>query len=71
MVYDYENGYAATHTDETVARINDRRRGPGRVKIRYDVIKRDGKCTIVHHDFTAKELKAVRAEIERQSNELW
>ena len=71
MVYDYENGYAATHTDETVARINDRRRGPGRVKIRYDVIKRDGKCTIGHHDFTAKELKAVRAEIERQGNELW
>lgn len=71
MTYDHENGYAVTHTDETVARINNRRRGPGRVKIRYDVIKRDGNCTIVHHDLTAKQLKAVRAEIERQGNELW
>ena len=71
MTYDYENGYAATHTDETVARINDRRRGPGRVKIRYNVIKRDGNCTIVHHDLTAKQLKAVRAEIESQGNKLW
>ena len=71
MTYDYENGYASTHTDETVARINDRRRGPGRIKIRYDVIKRDGKQTIVHHDLTAKQLNAARAEIERQGNELW
>ena len=71
MTYDSENGYASTHTDETVARINDRRRGPGRIKIRYDVIKRDGKQTIVHHDLTAKQLNAVRAEIERQGNELW
>lgn len=71
MTYDYENGYAVVETDETIARINDRRRGPGRVKIRYDVIKRDGKCTIVHHDLTAKQLREVRAEIERQGNELW
>ncbi len=71
MTYDYENGYAATHTDETVARINDRRRGPGRIKIRYDVIKRDGKQTLVHHDLTAKQLKAVRVEITRQGNKLW
>ncbi len=71
MIYDHERGYAAVYTEETVARINDRRRGPGRIKIRYDVIKRDGKLTIVHHDLTAKELKAVRAEIERQGNELW
>lgn len=71
MTYDFENGYAAVHTEETVARLNDRRRGPGRVKIRYDVIKRDGKMTIVHHDLTCQQLKAVRAEIEKQDNKLW
>ncbi len=71
MNYDHEKGYAVCHTDETVARINDRRRGPGRIKIRYDIIKRDGKQTIVHHDLTAKDVKLIRAEIERQGNELW
>ena len=71
MNYDHENGYAFTHTDETVARINDRKRGSGRVKIRYDVIKRDGQGTIVHHDLTLKQLEMVQAEIERQGNTLW
>ncbi len=71
MMYDYEKGYAVAHTAETITRLNDRRRGPGRVKIRFDIIKRDGKCTIVHHDLTAKQVKEVRAEIERQGNELW
>lgn len=71
MTYDYERGYAVTHTEETITRINSRQRGPGRLKIRYDIIKRDGKCTIVHHDLTAKQLKEVRAEIMRQGNELW
>lgn len=71
MIYDYEHGYCAVHTADTIARLNDRNRGPGRVKIRFDVIKRDGELTIVHHDLTAKQLKEVRAEIERQGNKLW
>lgn len=71
MLYDYEKGYAVTHTAETVARLNNPKRGPGRIKIRYDIIKRDGKCTIVQHDLTAKQLKKVRTEIKRQGNELW
>lgn len=71
MNYDHENGYAVTHTEETVANLNNSRRGSGRVKMRYNVIKRDGQGTIVHHDLTLRQLKAVRAEIERQGNSLW
>lgn len=71
MNYDFENGYASIHTEETIARLNDRKRGSGRVKIRYDVIKRDGQMTIVHHDLTLRQLNEVRAEIERQGNQLW
>ena len=70
MNYDFENGYAVTHTEETVTNLNSRR-GSGRVKIRYDVIKRDGQGTIVHHDLTRRQLEAVRAEIECQGNQLW
>lgn len=71
MNYDFENGYASTHTKETISRLNDCKRGSGRVKIRYDVIKRDGQMTIVHHDLTLQQLETVRAEIERQGNQLW
>lgn len=71
MTYGFENGYAAVHTEETVARLNNHKRGPGRVKIRYDIIKRDGKMTVVHHGLTGQQLKAVRAEIEKQGNKLW
>lgn len=71
MNYDFENGYAYTHTEETIAKLNDRNRGTGRVKIRYDVIKRDGQMTIVHHNLTQQQLEVVRAEIERQGNQLW
>ena len=71
MIYDHEKGYAVTHTDATVKRLNDPKRGPGRVKIRFDIIKRDGKCTIVHHDLTSKQVAEIRAEITRQGNKLW
>lgn len=70
MTYDNEKGYALVHTEDTIKRINDPKRGPGRVKIRFDIIKRDGKCTIVHHDLTAKQVAEIRAEIMRQGNTL-
>lgn len=70
MLYDYEDGYALNYTNDTVKRLNDPKRGPGRVKIRFDVVKRDGKCTIVHHDLTYKQVGEIRAEITRQGNKL-
>ena len=57
MTYNFKNGYAAIHTEETVAKLND--------------YKRDGKMTVVHHDLTGQQVKAVRAEIEKQGNKLW
>ena len=35
--YNYPNGYAYGHTEETVAIINNRNRGRGRIKERFDV----------------------------------
>ena len=71
MKYNYENGYVHTHTEETVKVINDRNRGRGRYKIRYDICLRDGKMTPVHENITQKQLEEIKAEIERQGNELW
>lgn len=71
MKFDYKNGYALTETEETVTRINDKKRGRGRVKVRYDIIKRDGQGTIVLHNLTSKQVDEVRKEIERQNNKLW
>lgn len=71
MIYDNENGYAVTHTEETIANLNNSKRGAGRVKMRYDIIKRDGQGTIVHHDLTRRQVSAIRIEIERQGNTLW
>lgn len=71
MKYDFKNGYCTIHTPETIERINDRARGAGRIAIRYNVILRDGKMTVIHHNITAKELEKVRAEIIAQGNKLW
>lgn len=54
-LYDYENGYAVTHTPETVEHINSQK--AGRPKVRYNVVKRDGNMTVVHHNLTKKSLK--------------
>jgi uncharacterized beta-barrel protein YwiB (DUF1934 family) len=71
MIYDYPNGYAHGHTADTVKRLNDPKRGAGRVKVRYDVFLRDGNMTIVHSNLTLKELHAVDEEIKRQHNIMW
>ena len=71
MIYDYPNGYAHAHTPDTVRRLNDKRRGAGRVKIRYNVFLRDGNMTVIHSDLILKELHAVDAEIKRQGNVMW
>lgn len=71
MKFDYENGYALVETKETVTRINDKKRSRGRVKVRYDIIKRDGQATVVLHNLTSKEVDEMRKEIERQNNKLW
>ena len=71
MKYNYENGYVHTYTEETIKTLNDRNRGRGRVRIRFDVCMRDGELTPVHRNITIKELEKIKKEIEKQGNKLW
>ena len=71
MKYDYEKGYVHIHTDETVKIINDRNRGRGRYKERWNICLRDGKLTVVHGNITKKELEKIKEEIESQGNKLY
>lgn len=71
MVYDYPNGYSHDHTSETIAIINNPRRGNGGFKERFNIYLRDGKLTVVHENITKKQLEEIKTEIERQGNRLW
>ena len=71
MNYDFPNGYVHTHTEETITIINDKNRGRGRFKERFNVCLRDGKMTVVHSNVTKNELLRIKGEIEKQGNVLW
>lgn len=70
--FDYPNGYAAVHTEECVKKINDRKRGPGRIPYRYNIIKRDGFGeTVVLSNITRPQLVAYRIMAAAQGNVIW
>ena len=71
MKYDFGKGYVHVHTDETVKIINDKNRGRGRYKERWNICLRDGKLTPVHENITKKELEKIKEEIESQGNKLY
>ena len=67
--FDFENGYAAEHTEDTIKTM--RLRKVGRPKIRFNIIKRDGKCTVVISNITFSELQTYRTMAEKQGNKIW
>lgn len=70
--FDFPNGYAARHTAECVAKINDPKRGRGRIPYRYDIIKRDGTGeTVVFANITRPQLLAYIQMARAQGNDIW
>lgn len=70
--FTYPNGYAAIHTPECVARINDPQRGRGCIPYRYHIIQRDGTGeTVVIANITRPTLVAYRKMASEQGNVIW
>lgn len=66
-VFNHPEGYAAVYTDETVMKLNKRRRG--RPSLRFNIIRKGApKRKPVVSNITAAELQAYQVEAERQGN---
>ena len=69
--FDHPNGYAHRHTEECMKKINDRRRGQGRIAYRYDILKRDGTGkTVVIQNITRGQLLAYMEMAKAQGSEI-